>query len=73
MSMEITILDETKFTDRSMPLKPVPSILITFQTQDGRVGSVQLPEEGFDTKKRNEAIKAAVKAMKPRTFERVKL
>lgn len=73
MSLEVTILDETTYLDRSDPLRPVEKVLITFQTPDGRVDSLSLPTAGLTREGRNRALKEHIAKRTPRVFERVRV
>ena len=61
----ITILDESPFLDTTDPAKPVEMVMVTFQLPDGRVDTVKLPKEGYDTNKRNTALKKRAAEMGP--------
>lgn len=73
MSVEVTILDQTDYLDRTDAQKPVPRVLVTFQTEDGRVDSLSLPKAGLTEDRIKAAIRDRIKARAPAVTRRVTL
>jgi hypothetical protein len=67
----ITILDESRYMNTTDPANPIPSVLVTFQLPDGRVETVSLPEKGYDTTKRDAAVRDRAKKMGPSRITRI--
>ena len=57
MPTEITILGKTEFKDVAKDPKGVPSVMVTFQAADGRVGSVVIPTSAYNDARLKDEIR----------------
>ena len=64
MSMtEVRILSRIEFNDLSKGMPGIPSIMVTFQLPDWRVGSVIIPKAAFNPEAEKKAIAEEIKRM----------
>jgi hypothetical protein len=61
--MDIRILNRTEFIDLSKGMPGVPSIMITFQLPDWRVGSVVVPKAQYSPAEEKKRIAEEVAKM----------
>jgi hypothetical protein len=70
---EATILSETAYVDTTQPPGQQKRINVIFMLPTGIVGNISLPQEGYNTEKRNAAVREAAKKLMAKPFEKVKL
>jgi hypothetical protein len=60
---EVRILSRVEFNDLSKGMPGIPSVMVTFQLPDWRVGSVIIPKSAFSPEAEKRAIAEEIKKM----------
>jgi len=70
VSTEITILARSSFVTKDAAGKDTQETRITYQLNDGRIGSVVIPTSKINTKDEDVAISASIKTLPGSAVER---
>lgn len=68
-SVRVNILSRTPFMDRTDPAKPTEKMDVTFQTPEGRIGTITILKSDVGKPAEDQAIAAEIKKMGPSVFE----
>lgn len=60
---DVTVINRTEFRDQSKGPPGVPTIMVTFQLSDMRVGSAVIPKAAFNAASEKAAIRSEIERM----------